>query len=125
MHHGGEETDAAFRPARRLQRFWRRADRRGRLRAVGAGGAALLVGAAGLCVVLGAVSPASAPMAFGEYAAAVSAGTVAEVLVRPQDAEVVLRNGERRQVRAPLEWQPMARLAEAGIALRRRRSHPG
>ena len=31
MHHGGENTDASFRPARRLRRFWRRADRRARV----------------------------------------------------------------------------------------------
>ena len=33
------------------------------------------------------------------------------MLGRP--VEVLLRDGERRQVRAPLEWQPMAKLAEA------------
>src|SRR3712207_3181978 len=57
-------------------------------------------------------------MPFHDYAAAVSAGKVAEVLVRPQEAEVLLHGGEWRQVRAPLEWQPMAKLAEAGVALR-------
>jgi cell division protease FtsH len=118
MHHGGENADASFRPVRRLRRFWRRADRRGRVLAAGAGAAGLSAAGAGFYALLIAAAASPAPMAFHDYAAAVSAGKVAEVLVRPQEAEVVLHGGERRQVRAPLEWQPMARLAEAGVALR-------
>jgi cell division protease FtsH len=125
MHHGGENTDAPFRPVRRLRRFWRRADRRGRVLAAGAGAAGLSAGAVGLYALLAAAAPPSpGPMAFGEYAAAVAAGDVSEVLVRPQDAEVLLRSGERRQVRAPLDWQPMARLAETGAAVRYEPSAP-
>ena len=37
MHNGGEKTDAPFQPVKRLLRFWRRADRRGRVLAAGAG----------------------------------------------------------------------------------------
>ena len=119
MHNGGENTDAPFRPAQRLRRFWRRADRRGRVLAAGAGAAGLSAGTAGLYALVAALSsPPLAPMAFHDYAAAVSAGRVAEVLVRPQEAEILLHGGERRQVRAPIEWQPMARLAEAGAAVR-------
>ncbi|CAA9265451.1 MAG: Cell division protein FtsH [uncultured Acetobacteraceae bacterium] len=119
MHHGGENADASFRrPVRRLRRFWRRADRRGRVLAAGAGAAGLSAAGAGLYALILATAASPASMAFHDYAAAVSAGKVAEVLVRPQEAEVVLHGGERRQVRAPLEWQPMARLAEAGVALR-------
>ncbi len=118
MHHGGEKTDASLRPVKRLLRFWRRADRRGRVLAAGAGAAGLSACATGLYAVLTAVSASPPPMAFHDYAAAVSAGKVSEVLVRPQEAEVLLHGGERRQVRAPLEWQPMARLAEAGVAVR-------
>ncbi|GAA0583540.1 ATP-dependent zinc metalloprotease FtsH [Craurococcus roseus] len=118
MHHGGEKTDASFRPVKRLLRFWRRADRRGRVLAAGAGAAGLSATGAGLYALLTAVSPPLPSMAFHDYTAAVSAGKVAEVLVRPQEAEVLLHGGEWRQVRAPLDWQPMARLAEAGVALR-------
>ena len=118
MHHGGEKTDASFRPVKRLLRFWRRADRRGRVLAAGAGAATSSAGAFGLYALAAVVSPPLQPMPFHDYAAAVSAGKVAEVLVRPQEAEVVLRGGERRGVRAPLEWQPMAKLHEAGVAVR-------
>jgi cell division protease FtsH len=118
MHQGGENADSYSRPVRRLRRFWRRADRRGRVLAAGAGVAGLSAGATGLYALLMAASPPLVPMAFHDYAAAVSAGKVAAVLVRPQEAEIVLHGGERREVRAPLEWQPMARLAEAGVAVR-------
>jgi len=118
MHHGGEKTGASSRPVQRLRRFWRRADRRGRLLAAGATAAGASAAGAGLYAVLAATSPAPAPMAFHDYTAAVAAGKVSEVLVRPQGAEIVLQGGERRQVRAPLDWQPMAKLAEAGAAVR-------
>jgi cell division protease FtsH len=118
MHHGGEKTGACFRPVKRLLRLWRRTDRRGRVLAASACVGGLSASAASLYAVLTALSAAPPPMAFHDYTAAVAAGKVAEVLVRPQEAEVLLHGGERRQVRAPLDWQPMARLAEAGVALR-------
>ncbi len=87
--------------------------------AVVASGAALIALAATL-----ALPPSPAAMAFGDYAAALAADRVAEVRVGPQAAEVTLRDGTRHRVAAPLAWQPLQALAEAGVALRYRPDPP-
>ena len=117
MDHGGEKIGARN-PMARLARFWRRADRRRRILAAGAGTAGVSAAGIGLYAALTALAPSLPTMPFHDYKAALAAGTVAEVLVRPQEAEVLLRGGDWRQVRAPLEWQPLALLSESGVAVR-------
>jgi len=105
--------------AARLRRFWLRSSPRTRFLSG-------LAASLGLCslVALGfalhawLAAPAPAPMAFGEYTAALARQEVTEVLVRESGAIVTLRDGTLREVQAPIAWQPVGAVAASGAAIR-------
>ncbi len=103
----------------RLRRFWVKASPRARLlTGLAALFGTLSLGALGFALHAWLAPPAPAPMAFGEYTAALARQEIAEVLVREEGAIVTLRDGTRREVQAPIAWQPVQAIAGSGAAIR-------
>jgi cell division protease FtsH len=102
-----------------LLRVWRRAGTRARwLAALGmlAGSGAAVMGMVALSAAF--ATPAPVPIGFAEYRAALADGRIAEIVVRPNGAEITLADGTPRRLSAPLSWQPVEALAASGAAMR-------
>ncbi|WP_309086748.1 AAA family ATPase, partial [Chelativorans sp.] len=109
-----------------LLRSWRRAGLRARLfMGAAAAAATCALGAIVVALFFAFSTPGLAPMHFGEYLSALEAGRVAKVTVRPDGAEVLLRDSaEPRELGVPLAWQPVERLTAAGVELHFRPEAP-
>lgn len=105
--------------AQRLLRRWQHASLPVKLTAGGAAALALCGVLAGLAALgLALAAPTPAPMDFNAYRKALAEQRVATVTVRPEGADLILKDGSTHHLSAPLAWQPLEALAASGAEVR-------